>query len=221
MYDSESGLNYNVARDYQPLQGRFVESDPTGLKSRLYSTFAYTNGNPLSFIDPRGRQQVINPEDIPMGPINPECYNWSTPSTSCPNDNGLNPRSTPPMLKLLVQGGLLTVSGIGVAAGVGELVFGTEGWGSMCTIGTAADVASLVVEPTTSDLFLEITAQVAGRWYNDGYITADTFASVLIGVFSGELRNFYNDVAKLFTTTDEPEEEPESPAPQNTPSQGQ
>jgi len=66
-----------------------------------------------------------------------------------------------------------------------------------------------------------ITAQVAGRWYNDGYITADTFASVLIGVFSGELRTFYNDVAKLFTTTDEPEEEPESPAPQNTPSQGQ
>jgi len=52
-YDAESGLNYNMARDYNPNLGRYVESDPLGLLAGI-STYGYANGNPLIWVDPRG-----------------------------------------------------------------------------------------------------------------------------------------------------------------------
>jgi RHS repeat-associated protein len=53
-YQAETGLNQNVNRDYDPLVGKYVESDPIGLWGGSYSTYAYANENPLSKIDPRG-----------------------------------------------------------------------------------------------------------------------------------------------------------------------
>ncbi len=52
-YDKETGLHYNYFRDYDSSSGRYVESDPIGLKggSNLYS---YVDGNPLSRVDPFG-----------------------------------------------------------------------------------------------------------------------------------------------------------------------
>jgi RHS repeat-associated protein len=51
---SESGLNYNYFRDYDPQMGRYIESDPIGLAGGSYSTYAYAGGNPLSKFDPMG-----------------------------------------------------------------------------------------------------------------------------------------------------------------------
>jgi RHS repeat-associated protein len=52
-FDVETGLNYNVNRDYDSATGRYLESDPVGLAAGV-STYTYVRGNPLRFTDPRG-----------------------------------------------------------------------------------------------------------------------------------------------------------------------
>ena len=52
-YDAETGLVHNGWRDDEPGTGRYVESDPVGLKGGI-STYSYVGGNPLSSIDPFG-----------------------------------------------------------------------------------------------------------------------------------------------------------------------
>jgi RHS repeat-associated protein len=53
-YQAETGLNQNLNRDYDPLTGRYVESDPMGLNGGSWSTYAYVAGNPISNADPSG-----------------------------------------------------------------------------------------------------------------------------------------------------------------------
>jgi uncharacterized protein RhaS with RHS repeats len=40
-------------RDYDPLSGKYVESDPLGLAAGV-NTYAYAIGNPVSFVDSMG-----------------------------------------------------------------------------------------------------------------------------------------------------------------------
>jgi RHS repeat-associated protein len=54
LYDSHAGLSQNYFRDYDPAIGRYVESDPIGLRGGSYSTFAHVLGNPISASDPSG-----------------------------------------------------------------------------------------------------------------------------------------------------------------------
>jgi uncharacterized protein RhaS with RHS repeats len=51
---AETGLNQNVNRDYDPLTGRYIESDPIGLNGGSDSTYSYVNENPLWFADSTG-----------------------------------------------------------------------------------------------------------------------------------------------------------------------
>lgn len=51
--DTESGLNYNYLRDYEPETGRYLESDPLGLLTQT-STYSYAAGNALDNTDPLG-----------------------------------------------------------------------------------------------------------------------------------------------------------------------
>jgi RHS repeat-associated protein len=52
-FDAESGLNYNVNRDYEAATGRYIQSDPIGLAGRL-NMYAYVGNKPLGYIDPLG-----------------------------------------------------------------------------------------------------------------------------------------------------------------------
>lgn len=77
-FDVETGLHHNYFRDYDPMVGRYIQSDPLGLRGGL-NTFAYVNGNPLRFIDPFGLQvdarpppgAVENPFDSPASGEDP------------------------------------------------------------------------------------------------------------------------------------------------------
>src|SRR5215469_10814188 len=53
-YMAETGLSQNLNRDYDPLTGKYIESDPIGLKGGSWSTYTYVHGNPISYRDPAG-----------------------------------------------------------------------------------------------------------------------------------------------------------------------
>jgi RHS repeat-associated protein len=59
--DRETGISYNYFRDYDPRLGRYVESDPLGLRAGL-NTYLYVDANALSRKDPQGLYEV-NPHD--------------------------------------------------------------------------------------------------------------------------------------------------------------
>ncbi|WP_170113306.1 RHS repeat domain-containing protein [Ahniella affigens] len=52
-YDQDTELNYNYMRDYEPITGRYVESDPIGLEGGI-STYGYAINNPLGRFDANG-----------------------------------------------------------------------------------------------------------------------------------------------------------------------
>jgi RHS repeat-associated protein len=57
-FDSETGLLYNMARDYDPATGRYVESDPIGLAGGI-GTYNYASDRPVSSTDPTGQAETV------------------------------------------------------------------------------------------------------------------------------------------------------------------
>ena len=53
IYDEETGLLYNFYRDYDPNIGRYIQSDPIGIR-RGNNTYNYVLNNPIRLIDPLG-----------------------------------------------------------------------------------------------------------------------------------------------------------------------
>lgn len=50
---AQTGLNYNYAREYDSSTGRYIESDPLGLKAGV-NTYAYVGSDPIWSSDPSG-----------------------------------------------------------------------------------------------------------------------------------------------------------------------
>jgi len=51
--DKETNVNYNYFRDYDPVIGRYAQSDSIGLRGGL-NTYAYVGASPLIYADPLG-----------------------------------------------------------------------------------------------------------------------------------------------------------------------
>jgi RHS repeat-associated protein len=58
-FDGETNLHYNYFRDYNPVIGRYVESDPIGLEGGI-NLFNYVENNSINLIDPEGLQNSTN-----------------------------------------------------------------------------------------------------------------------------------------------------------------
>lgn len=70
-FDKETNLHYNMARDYWPDGGRYIQSDPIGLGGGL-NTYVYAFATPLRWVDPDGlkverccRKTIITLNTIP------------------------------------------------------------------------------------------------------------------------------------------------------------
>jgi RHS repeat-associated protein len=58
-YDAESKLHYNINRYYEPITGRYTQSDLIGLNGGI-NTYNYVGGNAVGYSDPEG----LSPEDV-------------------------------------------------------------------------------------------------------------------------------------------------------------
>jgi RHS repeat-associated protein len=126
-FDAETGTHYNMARDYDPRIGRYIESDPIGLLGGI-NTFAYVGDNPLTGFDPRGLAQFPFPTPqppIPMCPCKP-------PAPLC--------GAPPPNPGNYIGAGMAGGGGVGFAAG------GVAGVGIASHAGRGAGaVAGLII----------------------------------------------------------------------------
>ena len=84
-YDEETGLHYNYFRDYEPRSGRYVQSDPIGLKGGN-NTYNYVENNPAAKIDLMGLQSDGDLSLSPSRPSIPGPFDILAPGSQANND---------------------------------------------------------------------------------------------------------------------------------------
>src|SRR5262249_50490606 len=54
LFDKDTGLQYNLARWYDPKVGRFISQDPSGFAAGDPNLYRYVTNSPPNFVDPTG-----------------------------------------------------------------------------------------------------------------------------------------------------------------------
>jgi RHS repeat-associated protein len=69
-WDKETGLYYYRARYYDPMEGRFISKDPSGLTGGI-NLYVYAKSNPVNYADPLGLRPLSDCEKKILGPYIP------------------------------------------------------------------------------------------------------------------------------------------------------
>ena len=59
LYNTNTGLQYNSNRFYNPAIGRWMSQDPTGFSAGDMNLYRYVGNNPSNFTDPRGTSATL------------------------------------------------------------------------------------------------------------------------------------------------------------------
>lgn len=98
-YDQETGLHYNMGRDYSPGTGRYIQPDPLGLDGGDVSLYTYAGNDPISFYDPEGLSRRGGAPSVRPGGILQQYFvplgNSPRPPTT-PVGRSRAPMETPP-----------------------------------------------------------------------------------------------------------------------------
>jgi len=70
-FDSETGLYFYRARNYDPHTGRFLQEDPIGFAGGDLNIYAYVTNNPTGAVDPFGLRQARPPRSQRPRPLLP------------------------------------------------------------------------------------------------------------------------------------------------------
>jgi RHS repeat-associated protein len=81
-FDRETWLHYNLARDYSPEIGRYIQSDPIGLRGGP-NTFSYADQNPVLRTDPSGLAVWLCIRAVENIRVGNHSYFWDDKSNRC------------------------------------------------------------------------------------------------------------------------------------------
>ncbi|WP_230427212.1 RHS repeat-associated core domain-containing protein [Collimonas humicola] len=95
LYDKETNNFYNYHRDYDPSTGRYIESDPIGIRGGQTSTYNYVRGNPVNIVDPNGLRPPTSGEITMLTPIFNDTVDFG--KVDIQSGGGFDPRAWGPI----------------------------------------------------------------------------------------------------------------------------